>query len=72
MIARKPLELPPGVAKAFLAAMSDYFAETDKTKQDAIAAHQLSVLSEHQAPRQKPLRLTDVKAMFREMKGIVG
>jgi hypothetical protein len=31
---------------------------------------QLHALKEHQGPREKPLRLSDVKQMFREMKGI--
>ena len=72
MVKAKPLDLPPGVATAFVAAMRDYFSEEDNTKRDAIAAHQLSVLSQHQGPREKPLRLSDVKAMFLEMKGIFG
>jgi hypothetical protein len=38
---RKPLDLPPAVARAFFKAMRDYFAEEDKTNRDAIAAHQL-------------------------------
>jgi hypothetical protein len=72
VVVRKPLELPPGVAKAFVAAMRDFFAESDKTKRDAIAAHQLSVLSQYRGPREKALRLSDVKQMFVELKGIVG
>jgi hypothetical protein len=32
--------------------MRDYFSEEDKTNQDAIAAHQLSVLSQYQSPRE--------------------
>jgi hypothetical protein len=47
-----------------------FFAEEDATKRDAIAAHQLNVLRDYQAPREKPLRLSDVKAMFEQMKGI--
>ena len=72
MMIRTPLDLPPAVARTFFKAMTDYFAEEDKTKRDAIAAHQRSVLSRHQGPREKPLRLSDVKQMFLEMKGIVG
>jgi hypothetical protein len=34
--------------------------------------HQLKVLQEFQGPREKKLRLDDVKAMFAEMKSIVG
>jgi hypothetical protein len=67
----KPLQLPPKVAKAFVKNMRACFAEGDQNKRDAIAAHQLSVLSQYQGPREKALRLSDVKAMFREMKGIV-
>lgn len=52
--------------------MRDFFAEKNPTKRDAIAAHQLSVLRNHQGPREEKLRLEDVKQMFREMKGIVG
>jgi hypothetical protein len=43
-----------------------------KHKQDAIAAHQLSVLNQYRGQREKPLRLSDIKEMFRELKGIVG
>jgi hypothetical protein len=38
--------------------MNDYFSESDKSRRDAIAA----------APREKKLGLSDVKAMFLEMK----
>jgi hypothetical protein len=69
---KKPLELPPTVARGFVEAMRAFFAEEDATKRDAIAAHQLSVLRDYQASREKPLRLSDVKAMFAEMKRIAG
>jgi hypothetical protein len=69
---RKPLDLPPDVASAFVTAMRDYFSEEDRIKQDAIAAHQLSVLSQYQSPREKPLRLSDVNQMFVEMKSVIG
>lgn len=64
MIARKPLELPPAVAHGFVRAMNDYFVEANPIKRDAIAAHQLSVLRDYQGPREKKLRLEDVKRMF--------
>jgi hypothetical protein len=67
-VTRKPLDLPPAVARGFVEAMNDYFAESDKTKRDAIAAHQLSVLSKYQGPREKALRLSDVKEMFEQMR----
>jgi hypothetical protein len=48
-----------------------FFAEEDKHKQDAIAVRQLNALKkEHQGPRDKKLRLSDVKEMFLEMKRI--
>jgi hypothetical protein len=34
----------------------------------AIAARQLHALKEHQGPREKALRLSDVKQMFQQMK----
>jgi hypothetical protein len=36
--------------------------------EDEIAARQLTALKQHQGPREKKLRLSDVKAMFLEMK----
>jgi hypothetical protein len=38
---RKVVDLPPKVARGFVDAMNDYFAEESPTKRDAIAAHQL-------------------------------
>jgi hypothetical protein len=35
---RKPLDLPPKVARGFVDAMNDYFAEDNPTKRDAIVA----------------------------------
>ena len=65
---RKPLELPPAVARAFVKDMKAYFAEENPYKQDEIAARQLSALNEYRGRQDKPLRLSDVKAMFLEMK----
>ena len=64
----KPLDIPPKVALGFAMAMKDYFAETDPHKQDAIAAHQLSILGQYQSPRDGKLRLSDVKQMFEQMR----
>lgn len=69
---RKPPEIPPDVASRVVDAMRSFFAEEDPTRRDAIAAHQLDVLSEYQAPREKPLRLSDVKDMFLQMRKIAG
>jgi hypothetical protein len=48
--------------------MKAFFAESDKTNQDAIAAHQISALQRYEGPREKKLRLSDVKEMFTEMR----
>jgi len=45
---RKPRDLPPGVANAFVKDMKAYFAEEDRHKRDEIALRQLHVLREHQ------------------------
>lgn len=64
----KPLDLPPAVARAFIEDMQAYFVEENRYKQDEIAVRQLHALKQHQGPREKPLRLSDVKAMFQQMK----
>ena len=66
------INLPPDIARGFVKDMRAFFSEEDATKRDVIAVRQLHALKEHQGPREKPLRLSDVKQMFREMKGIVG
>jgi lipase chaperone LimK len=72
MVVRKPLDLPSAVARAFVADMKAFFAEENRYRQDEIASRRLHALKEHQRPRERPLRLSDVKQMFLEMKGIVG
>lgn len=67
MSPNKPLEIPPTIARAFAKAVEDYFSESNHTKQDAIAAHTLKLLKDYDSK----LRLSDVKAMFREMRGKV-
>jgi len=42
--------------------------EKDPIKADAIAARQLQALREYQGPREKKLRLSDVKQIFLQMK----
>jgi hypothetical protein len=69
MIKRTPLELPPAVARAFLKDMKAFHAEENRYKQDEIALKQLHALKEHQGPREKKLRLSDVKRMFLEIGG---
>jgi hypothetical protein len=68
MIARKPLELPPAVARRFIEDMRAYFAEPKATKRNEMAARQLRVLRGHLGPRDKKLRVSDVAQMFRQMK----
>jgi hypothetical protein len=63
-----PLDLPPAVARAFVDDMRAYFAEENPIKRDGIAVRQLRALREHQGPREKPLRLSDIKSMFVQMR----
>jgi len=66
---RKPIELPPEVAKAFVKDMRVFFdAGGTGPKADEIAARQLHALRAYQGPREKKLKLTDIKRMFVEMK----
>lgn len=65
---RKQLDLPPDVAHTFVDDMRAYFAEDNPIKRDGIAVRQLRALREHQGPREKKLRLSDVKEMFAQMK----
>jgi hypothetical protein len=65
---RKPLDLPPAVARAFVEDMKAYFAEENPIKREGIAVRQIRALREHQGPREKKLRLSDVKEMFEQMK----
>jgi hypothetical protein len=62
------LELPVAVAKAFVRDMRAYFVERNELKRDEIAACRLHALNEFRRPRDKKLRLADVKAMFLEMR----
>jgi hypothetical protein len=65
---RKPIELPPAVARAFVRDMNAYFAETNLIKRDEIAIRQLVALNEYLGRRERPLRVIDVKAMFLQMR----
>jgi hypothetical protein len=56
-------------ARRFVEDMRAYFAESNTIKADGIAARQLHALREHQGPRERKLRLTDVKEMFLQMRG---
>jgi hypothetical protein len=65
---RKPIELPPEVARDFVRDMHAFFAEESRLKRDEIAIRQLLGLNEYLGRRQKPLRVTDVKEMFVQMR----
>ncbi len=54
--------------RRFVKDMQAFFAEEDGHKRDAIAVRQLHALKEYQGPRDKKLGLTDVKAMFLQMR----
>ena len=62
---RKPIDLPPAVARNFVRDMRAFFAEKNTIKRDAIAAQQLHSLREHYSGK---LRLTDVRKMFVAMR----
>ena len=66
---RKPIELPPAIARSFAKDMRLYHATKDAIKRDEIGARQAWLLCEHLGPREKQLRLIDVKEMFVQMKG---
>ena len=64
----KHIELPPRVAQAFVRDMRAFFKAKNQLKQDEIASRQLHALLAFQRPRDKRLRLADVKQMFLQMR----
>jgi hypothetical protein len=64
---RKPIEMPPEVAQAFVRDMRAFFAAPAGPKRDEIAVRQLHALNTHRGQGKK-LRLSDVKRMFLEMR----
>ena len=64
----KPLEMPLEVAHAFARDMRAFFRAKTQPEQDEIASRQLHTLNAFQRPRDKRLRLADVKQMFLEMR----
>jgi hypothetical protein len=61
MIKPDPLELPPAVARSFMADLRAFYAEPKSIKKDEIAARQLRALRDYQGPRERNLRLSNVK-----------
>ena len=64
---RKPIELPPTVARRFVDDTHAFYAESDPFRRDEIAGRQMSVLRQYKGPREKPVRIPDVKEMFLQM-----
>jgi hypothetical protein len=56
------------VAQAFVRDMRAFFKAKNQLKQDEIASRQLQALVAFQRPRDKRLRLADVKQMFLQMR----
>ena len=70
---KKPLELPPDVAKAFLADMRAFFAAGGTgIKADEIASRQIHVLRQYQGRHQRPIKLHEVKELFHLMRDEIG
>jgi hypothetical protein len=65
---RKPIELPPAVARRFMEDLRAFFAEESPITRDEIAGRQMSVLRQYQGPREKRLRIPDIKEMFLRMR----
>ena len=72
MKAPKPLDLPAAIAHAFIEDALAYYDEPDQIKRNAIAVKKLHALKDLQRPREKPLRLSDGKKMFAEMRDHLG
>jgi hypothetical protein len=68
MIKRAPIELPPEIARRFFEDLRLFHREKNPIKADEIAARQLQALRQYQRPREKKLRLADVKRLFELMK----
>ena len=68
MIKRKPLELPPEVARRFFEDMRAFHRERSPIKRDEIAARRLHALSGYLRQRNRKLRLSDVKELFEQMR----
>lgn len=66
---RKQLIIPPQAAKAFVREMKSFFKAKTQLKQDEIAASTGWMLQQH-LPRGTKLRLSDVKQLFLEMRGL--
>jgi hypothetical protein len=68
MIKRPSIELQPEIARRFFEDLRAYHRERNPIKADEIAARQLDALRGHLRPRDKKLRLSDVKELFEQMR----
>ena len=53
VVPRRPIELPPAVARRFVDDMRAFFAVKDSIKRDEITARQAWLLNQHLGPREK-------------------
>lgn len=65
---RSQIDIPPAIARQFLQDLRAFLKERDAIKRDEIAARQLHALNEYRRPRERKLRLSDVKELFELMK----
>ena len=65
---RKPIDIPPKAAKAFMRDLKAYVREPDIRKRDLIAGDQMPALWEHQRPGDRRVNIVDVKEFFYAMK----
>jgi hypothetical protein len=68
MIKRSQIELPPEIARRFFEDLRAYRRERNPIKADEIAARQLDALRGYLRPRDRKLRLSDVKELFKQMR----
>jgi hypothetical protein len=61
--------LPPEIARRFFEDMRAFHRERNPIKADEIAARQLHALAGYLRPRDRKLRLSDVKELFEQMRG---
>jgi hypothetical protein len=64
----KSLELPPEVARRFFVDIRAFYRERNPIKRDEIAARRLDALGEYLWPRDRKLRLSDIKELFKQMR----
>jgi hypothetical protein len=64
---RKPLEIPPDAARAFVRDMKAYFRTKDLYKRTEIAAKQSWLLQQHM-PHGTRVRIGEVRELFARMR----